>query len=78
MNIGKFRQLEVVDVYNGKLLGTVSDLVINLDEGKIESIIVSGIDKIVNIFNKEEILIDWEDIKKIGDDVIIVNHNRET
>ena len=39
----------------------------------ITSIIVPGSNKILNMFsNSNEIVIEWKDIKCIGDDVILV------
>ena len=68
-----FKHKEVVNVNNGKRLGFVQDVCADLETGKITSIIVPGSNKILNIFNQEnDIVIPWEKIKCIGDDLILV------
>ena len=78
MNMSEFKELEVVNLYNGKILGNVSDFIINIKERKIEAIIVPGTSKIRTIFNaKNEYIIPWDEIKKVGEEVILVDHGRE-
>lgn len=68
-----FKHKEVVNINNGKRLGFVQDVCADLETGKITSIIVPGSNKILNIFNQEnDIVIPWEKIKCIGDDLILV------
>ncbi|RBP45565.1 PRC-barrel domain-containing protein [Garciella nitratireducens] len=75
----EFKELEVINLYNGKILGNVSDLIINMKEGKIEAIIVPESNKIRTIFNtKNEYVILWNEIKKIGEEVILVVHDYES
>ena len=65
--------LEVININNGKRLGFVQDVCADLDTGKITHIIVPGSNKLMNIFSSNnEIVISWEDIKCIGDDLILV------
>ena len=46
---------------------------IDLESGRLVSVIVQGSYKFMGMFGKEEdIVIKWENIKKIGDDVIII------
>ena len=53
--------------------GYVQDVCTNLDDGNITSIIVPGSNKIMNIFaSNNDIVIPWQNIKCIGDDVILV------
>ena len=55
-------------------LGNIGDIDINLYTGKIESITIST-GKIMSFFHKdEEILIPWQRIKMIGEDVILVEY----
>ncbi len=56
-----------------KDFGYVQDVCAELETGKITSIIVPGEKKILNIFsNHNEIIINWDNIKCIGEDVILV------
>ncbi|HHT51366.1 MAG TPA: YlmC/YmxH family sporulation protein [Eubacteriaceae bacterium] len=75
MNLTQFKQLDVVNIIDGKILGNISDFNINIAEGRIENIIIPGNYKIKALFNsKEEYIIPWEDIKKIGEEVILVTY----
>lgn len=53
--------------------GFVQDVCADLENGNITSIIVPGSNKILNIFSSaNDIVIPWQNIKCIGDDVILV------
>ena len=53
--------------------GYVQDVTADLKTGIITSIIVPGNNKMFNIFSgKDEIVIPWEKIKCIGDEIILV------
>ena len=68
-----FKHKEVVNVNNGKRLGFVQDVCADLKKKKITHIIVPGSNKIMNIFSSNnEIVIPWDNIKCIGDDLILV------
>jgi YlmC/YmxH family sporulation protein len=65
----------VVNVGDGKKLGNISDIEINLVTGKIDAIVISGTGKILGFFGKdEEVIIPWKNIIKIGEDVILVRY----
>lgn len=69
-----FRHKEVININNGKRLGYVQDVCANLETGRITSIIVPGSKKMISMFTKgEDIVIEWEKIKCIGDDIILVD-----
>lgn len=64
---------EVVNVIDGKRLGTISDLEIDVETGKLTAIVVPGPGKFLGLFGKnEDLVIPWEKINKIGLDVILV------
>lgn len=67
-----FKHKEVINIVNGKRLGFVQDVTANLETGIITSIIVPGDTKFFNVFSSNDIVIDWENIKCIGEDVILV------
>lgn len=69
-----FRHKEVININNGKRLGYVQDVCANLETGRITSIIVPGNKRMINMFCKEDdIVIEWEKIKCIGEDIILVD-----
>lgn len=72
ISFNELRTKEVVNVCDGKRLGRVIDIVFCYPEGDIIGIVVFG-DK--NGFFKpcEEILIEYNNINKIGEDTILVD-----
>ena len=68
-----FKRKEVININDGKKLGCVQDVCADLETGMITSIIVPGENKFTSMFsNKNDIVIPWEMIHCIGDDVILV------
>lgn len=73
VKISDFQIKDVVNVSDGKKLGNIGDIEINLSTGKIEAVIVTGNGKVLGFFGREEdIVIPWKNIIKIGQDVILV------
>lgn len=71
-SLNGIREMQIVDINLGKILGTIYDLKIDCDNYKIVSIyILKGRPKIFG--NAEVIEVPWENIKKIGVDVILVD-----
>ena len=66
---------DVIDINRGKKMGFIDDVDIDLDSGKIKAIIIPAHpNKLMSFFSKrDDRVIQWEDIKKIGEDVILVN-----
>jgi len=57
--------------------GFVQDVCADLESGSITSIIVPGSNKMFNVFSGvNDIVIPWQQIKCIGDDVILVEIDR--
>ena len=68
-----FKQQEVINITYGKILGFVIDVQADFEKGEIHSIVVAKTGKIFNNVNsKSNITIEWKYIKKIGEDVILV------
>ncbi|MGE7601884.1 YlmC/YmxH family sporulation protein [Peribacillus sp. NPDC097675] len=73
--ISDFQIKDIVNIADGKKLGNMTDLEINTGTGKIEAIIVSNSTRLMGFFGREQdIVIPWQKIKKIGADVILVEH----
>lgn len=68
-----FKQKEVINLNEGKILGFVIDVQADFITGEINSIIVTKTGKLFgNITGKNNVTIPWDKIKKIGEDVILV------
>ena len=68
-----FKSKEVININDGRRLGFVQDVCADLETGMITSIIVPGGNKLLSMFsNENDIVITWDKIKCIGDDIILV------
>lgn len=78
IKISALQTKDVVNITDGKKLGQVNDLELDLDHGRVESIVVPASSNVFNFFGgDEEYVIPWHNIVKIGSDVILVRlHTR--
>ena len=67
-----FKQKEVINLIDGRRLGYVQDVEADFSTGEITAIVVPGTSKMFCMGNKGDITIPWNKIKKIGDDIILV------
>ena len=59
---------------DGKLIGNIIDVVI--ENGIIKYLVVEKSKFLISLFtSKDEVEVNWKQIKTIGDDVIIVEYN---
>ncbi|MDI6604858.1 MAG: YlmC/YmxH family sporulation protein [Thermoanaerobacteraceae bacterium] len=74
MRLSEFGNKEIVNLNDGRRLGLMedSDLIIDENTGKIKSIIVYEMKGSIFRNKMENIEIPWDAIKKIGNDMIIV------
>ena len=65
---------EVINSIDGTRLGFVSNVDIDIQKGIITAIRIPASSKIFNLFGKhDDHVINWERIKKIGDDIILID-----
>ncbi|KEH97704.1 YlmC/YmxH family sporulation protein [Clostridium massiliodielmoense] len=75
-SINNLKIMEVIDINTGCKIGFIKDLVVDCDECKILSLIIPKDRE--SLFGKEEnIEIKWDDIIKIGIDVILVSISQD-
>ena len=68
-----FRHKEVIDISTGRRLGFITDVDIDLETGTVVSVIIPGKRVFFGLFpSKEDLIIPWCNLKKIGDDIILV------
>ena len=72
-----FRELskkEVVQVDEGECLGKIDDLVIDDKSARVEKLLMLGRPKLFGLLGRgESLVIDWDEIQKIGANAILVN-----
>jgi YlmC/YmxH family sporulation protein len=75
MEMSRLSKKEIINLHDGSRLGYVgdSDLVIDAGTGKIESIILFPRGQALKNRAARELVIPWNAIKRIGDEVLIVD-----
>ncbi len=79
MSLSELKTKEVVNVCNGKSLGKVMDIEFTVETGQIEAIVVPGGFDVLALLRGEKrgIIIPWNQICRLGDDVILVQISEE-
>ncbi|MDR1570039.1 MAG: YlmC/YmxH family sporulation protein [Oscillospiraceae bacterium] len=74
MSLSELRMKEVVNIETGTRLGRVMDLEFLLETGQITALVVPGDFNMINFMRGEKtgLIIPWNLICKIGDDIILV------
>lgn len=74
MKISDFQTKDVINIVDGKKLGQVSDLELDLRQGRIDSIVIPQYTRFLGMFGGggTEVVIPWRNIVKIGTDVVLV------
>ncbi len=70
MRLSDLQTKEIINMTTGKRLGMIIDVIIN-NEGNIKSLILEE-KRMKRLANREEYELDWKQIAKIGDDIILV------
>lgn len=75
MTLSELRTKEVIDVQDGKRLGRVMDLEFCERTSRITALVVPADTPFLNTLRGEKcgLVIPWESIRRIGDDVILVS-----
>lgn len=74
MNLSDLQEKEVIDISSGKRIGAIIDIIISMT-GNISKLVLEDRKMPRKLFsnNKEDIYLDWNQIIKIGDDIILVD-----
>ena len=78
MRMSQLREKEVINICDGERLGNVCDVDFEKKTGRICSLIIPGPCKVLGILGRDqEYIVPYEQIKRIGTDVILVEVERE-
>lgn len=78
LKLSEIREKEIININTGERMGYVDDFEINLEKGRIDSIVIAGASKVLGFFGKNtEIIINWNEIVRIGTDTILVDYRNE-
>ncbi len=73
MKISDFQTKDVINIVDGKKLGQITDLELDLRQGRIESIVVPAQGRFFGLIGGgTDMVIPWRNIVKIGLDVVLV------
>ena len=76
MKISDFQTKDVINIVDGKKLGQISDIELDLRAGRIDAIVVPTQGRFFGLFGGgPDIVIPWSSIVKIGADVVLVKLN---
>jgi YlmC/YmxH family sporulation protein len=70
MRLSELQLKEIINIYNGKRIGVIVDVIVE-QNGQIKKLILE--EKRGRKFTKEEYTIYWNQIIKIGDDIILID-----
>lgn len=71
--IDELKNKQVVCVKDGCVLGFVSDVEMDTQNGRLTSIIIFGKVRFMGLFGHEDdLVIPWDDIKVIGNETVLV------
>lgn len=71
MRLSDLQTKKIVDVNDGKNMGNIIDVNV-LENGNIESFIIEQNKNFFSLNRESDVKIYWNDITKIGEDVILV------
>jgi len=69
--INDLKDKEVINICDGRKLGCVDDVEVDIVSGRLVSVIVPCDGKLFG-FGRKSLVILWDSIEKIGDDIILV------
>ncbi len=73
VRVSELKMRTVINVVDGRSLGYIKDIELDLDSGRIKSLILPGANKFLSFLRRnEDVTIEWKNIVKVGVDVILV------
>ena len=75
LSTDKLKNREVINIRDGKSLGYIYDIEVNLEQGTIEGVVIPGERSFFRFKagKSDDLLIKWDRIRTIGDDVVLVD-----
>jgi len=71
MRLSELQGKDIINTIDGKKIGNIIDVNIGLN-GNMESFVVEKGRFFFKLFGREEVLVRWDQVNKIGEDVILV------
>ncbi len=72
--ISDLQERQIVNIADGKCLGNLKDIELNLLDGTIQALVLPGVGGFLGILqNQGELLIPWQRVVRIGVDVVLID-----
>jgi YlmC/YmxH family sporulation protein len=76
IKISDLRDLEIININDGRRLGPLKDIELDLEKGAIQALVLPNYTagRVLGIFGRsDDLIVPWEKIKRIGVDVLLVD-----
>ncbi len=71
--ISDMRSKEVINITDGERLGFIYDVLFSAETGRITAVILPGGSKLLGLLGRDEdVMIPWENIRRVSNDVVLV------
>jgi YlmC/YmxH family sporulation protein len=79
LKTSELRVKDIINVLDGKRLGFVGDLELDLEQGRVQALVIPGHARWFGLLGRDsDRIIPWAHVQKIGEDVILVKLASET
>ncbi len=73
LKTSEFRVKDVINLRDGKRLGNIADLEVDLEEGTVNALVVPRGNRLLGFFSRErDYVIPWHRVVRFGTDCILV------
>ena len=72
--ISDLQERQIVNIADGKCLGNIKDIELNILDGSIQALVLPGVGGFWSLLqNQGELLIPWQKVVRIGVDVVLID-----
>lgn len=76
--ISELRCKEIINVSDGSRYGYLGDVEVDLENGQVKSLVVTGRLRLFGLLGREEDRVfPWDTVRRIGEDIILVEAEEE-